>query len=184
MTSMETERLIIRNFDSDDWQALQEMIIQYESSEYAVYDHKWPTSAEEIKGVAEWFAGGDRFLAVCLKETGRFIGFISLNKKGKEDCQEFSLGYVFNFNYHGKGYATEGCRAIIDHAFSRLGADRIMSSTAAANYPSCRLLNRLGMRKTGEGTASFWKTEDGKPIEFPSFSFTLSRDEWLENQQK
>jgi len=184
MTSMETERLIIRNFDSDDWQALQEMITQYESSEYAVYNHEWPTSKEEIKGIAKWFADGDSYLAVCLRETGKFIGFISLHRSEKEDCQEFGLGYIFNFNYHGKGYATEGCQAIIDHAFSRLGADRITTGTAAANNPSCRLLKRLGMRKTGEGTASFWKTQDGKPIEFVSFSFALSRDEWLQRHQK
>lgn len=183
MTAMETERLVIRNFDGDDWQDLQEMIIQYQSSQLAVYDHQWPTSTEEIKGITKWFADGDSFLAVCLKETGKLIGFISLNRSDKEDCQEFNLGYVFNFDYHGKGYATEGCQAVVDHTFSELGADRVVSGTAAANHASCRLLKRLGMRKTGEGTGSFRKTQDGKPIEFVSFSFTLSKDEWLKHHQ-
>lgn len=49
MKVIETERLIIRNFKTDDWKALQEMIIQKESSEYAIYDHQWPTSDKEIK---------------------------------------------------------------------------------------------------------------------------------------
>lgn len=83
MTLLETERLIIRNFGTGDSEALHEMICQYESSELAAYDQQWPTSPEEIKGVTEWFAAGDSYLAVCLKDTGRFIGFVALNPEQK-----------------------------------------------------------------------------------------------------
>jgi hypothetical protein len=38
----------------------------------------------------------------------------------------------------------------------------VISGTAAANQPSCRLLLRLGMRVTGHGTGSFRKTADGE----------------------
>jgi RimJ/RimL family protein N-acetyltransferase len=178
MITIETERLVIRNFKISDWEALHEMIMQYESSEYAVYDQKWPTSPEEIKGVTEWFAGGDSFLAVCLKETGRFIGFVSLNQEQKEDCREFNIGYIFNSDYHGKGYATEACRAAIGHAFDRLQAQRVVTGTAAVNRASCRLLDRLGFKRTAESTGSFRNTEDGKPIEFLGYSYAISRDEW------
>jgi len=176
--TIETERLVIRNFKISDWEALHEMIIQYESSEYAVYDQQWPTSPEEIKGVAEWFAGGDSFLAVCLKDTGRFIGFVSLNQEQREDCREFNIGYIFNFDYHGKGYATEACRAAIGHAFERLQADRVITGTAAANRASCRLLERLGFKRTAESTGSFRNAPDGKPIEFLGYTYAISRDEW------
>jgi ribosomal-protein-alanine N-acetyltransferase len=177
MTRIETERLTIRNFDAADWQALRQMILQYESSEYAVYDHQWPTSEDEMKGIAEMFSKGDSFLAVCLKGA-EFIGFVALN--GTDSEREFNLGYCFNFDYHGRGYATEACRAIIDHAFSELQADKVVTGTAAANEPSCRLLQRLGMRKTGESTGSFRTTQDGKPIEFLGYSFGISREEWME----
>jgi [ribosomal protein S5]-alanine N-acetyltransferase len=55
----------------------------------------------------------------------------------------------------------------------------VISGTAAANQPSCRLLLRLGMRVTGHGTGSFRKTADGEPIEFEGLSFAISRGEWL-----
>jgi RimJ/RimL family protein N-acetyltransferase len=180
---METDRLVIRNFSIDDWQDLQEMIIQYQASEYAIYDHKWPTSTEEIKGIAKWFADGDSYLAVCLKNTRKLIGFVSTNQNKKEGSLDVSLGYCFNFNYHGKGYATESCQALIDYAFEQLGADRIVTGTAAANHPSCQLLKRLGLKKTGESTGSFWNTPDGKPIEFLGFSFALLKDEWLKHRR-
>ena len=96
-----------------------------------------------------------------------------------EEEQEFGLGYVFKSDYWGQGYATEGCRAVMDYAFGQLGADRIATGTGAANERSCRLLRRLGLRETGQSTGSFWKTPDGDPIEFLGLSFAISRDEWL-----
>ncbi|MGE5530116.1 MAG: GNAT family N-acetyltransferase [Patescibacteria group bacterium] len=181
MTTMETDRLMIRNFEASDWEVLHEMIVQYESSEYAVYDHQWPTSPGEIKEITKWFAGGDGFLAVCLKDTDRFIGFVSLNPEEpeeKEDCREFNLGYIFNADYHGKGYATEACRAVIGHAFDRLRARRVVTGTAAANRASCRLLERLGFQRTGESTGSFRNTPDGKPIEFLGRIYGIAKEEW------
>lgn len=52
------ERLLFRNFNSEDRRNLSEMTLQHESSEQAAYDHEWPTSAEELKGIANWFAEG------------------------------------------------------------------------------------------------------------------------------
>ena len=89
MVKIETERLIIRNFIADDCQALQEMVMQKESSEYAVYDHEWPTTEKEIKGIIEWFASGNRFLAVCLKIEDELIGFISLDNSNRGENREF-----------------------------------------------------------------------------------------------
>jgi len=175
---MGTERLVIRNFQASDWKALHEMIVQYQSSEYAAYDQPWPTSPEEIKGVTEWFASGDSYLAVCLREEDPFIGFVALNPRRGEDGRAYSLGYVFHPDYRGQGYATEACRAVLSNAFDRLRAQRVISGTAAADRPSCRLLERLGFQKAGESTASFRNAPDGRPIEFLAYSYALSREEW------
>ena len=176
--AIETDRLVIRGFRADDAEPLRQMIVRYQASEYAAYDHRWPTSPEEVKGVAEWFASGDSFLAVCLKATGTLIGFVALNGGEGEAGKELNLGYCFDADYHGKGYATEACRAALSRAFSTLGAARVVTGTAAANTPSCRLLARLGMSKTGEATGSFQQSEDGTPIDFLGYSFALSREEW------
>jgi len=172
---LHTDRLLVRNFRRDDWAALHELIFQYQSSEMAAYDHLWPTSVEEMRQVAEWFAGGDSHLAVCLKETGRLIGLVTLNLEDAEGRSEYSLGYIFNADYHGKGYATEACRAILDDAFARLGADRVIAGTAEANHASRRLLARLGFVKIGEDMVSFRNAPDGAPIEFLGYSFQLTR---------
>lgn len=177
MIRLETERLLVRNFRASDWQALHEIITQYQSSDMAAYDHEWPTAPEKIEEIAAWFAQGDHFLAVCLKDTDRLIGMASLNPE-KAEPPEFNLGYIFGSAYHGKGYATESCRALLGHAFTQLQAQRVVTGTAAANGPSCRLLARLGFQKTSEGTGSFRKKPDGQPIEFLGYGFALSRDDW------
>ena len=151
MQTIQTDRLVIRNFRPEDWRDLHAMIVQYQASAYAQYDHKWPTSEEEIQGIARWFSEGDSYLAVCLPATGKLIGFVALNKEEREEGLAFNLGYVFDAGYHGQGYATEACRAAIEHAFERLDAATMVSGTASANLPSCRLLARLGFRETGGG---------------------------------
>ena len=178
MIPLETERLVIRNFETSDWGYLHEMIIQYEASEYAAYDQSWPTSPEEIKGVVEWFSSGDNFLAVCLKDRGQFIGFVALNPEQSDENPAYNLGYIFNYNFHGKGYAAEACRAVLSRAFGRLSAERVVSGTAAVNQASCRLLERLGFRKISQSVGSFRTAANGEPVEFLGYQFALTKDEW------
>lgn len=175
---IETERLLIRNFIAEDAEALRDIVVRKEASEYAAFDHPWPTSLGAVRGIVEWFSKEDAYLAVCLKEDGTLIGFISLDPGDDERAREYDLGCFFHPDYHGRGYATEGCRAVLGHAFSRLRARRVTSGTAAANEPSYRLLQRLGFRQVGESETSFRDTEDGQPINFRGLAFALTREEW------
>jgi len=182
MLTIETSRLIIRNFRSSDAKDLRQMILKYSSSPYGIYDHKWPTSEQEIQGVTDWFAAGDQFFAICLKETGQFIGLISLSRSDNTERCEYDLGYIFDANYHRTGYATEGCRALIDHAFAEWKAQRVITGTAAINEPSCRLLARLGFKKISESTGHLQVAPNGTPYDFLGFTFELTREEWTKIQ--
>jgi RimJ/RimL family protein N-acetyltransferase len=150
MQAIETERLILRNFTPEDGPALSKMIGQYQQSPYAQYDHAWPTDPEEIRKVAQWFSEGDSYLAVCLRAEGVFIGFVCLNPE--EHCGEpaLNIGYIFDTDYHGRGYATEAGRAALARAFEVLGAARVVTGTAKENLPSVRLLKRLGLKEIAE----------------------------------
>jgi ribosomal-protein-alanine N-acetyltransferase len=161
MNKLETERLIIRNFVADDWQDLQEAIINYQASEWAKYEDPWSTAAEDIKGIVSWFASGDEFLAVCLKETGKLIGFVAINRRTEQEERVHNLGYVFNPEFSGQGYATESCNACMDYVFGELKAVSILTGTHPDNEPSIRLLERLKLRAIGNG------------------EWTITREEWL-----
>jgi ribosomal-protein-alanine N-acetyltransferase len=178
MKPIETARLVIRNYRPDDWQALQALSVAYAASEMSQYDEEWPTSTEEVKGMVEWFAGGDDFVGACLKDTGRLIGLVAVQRRTEQEGRVHGLGYVFHPAYHGQGYATEACRAAMRYLFDELEADRVESNTAAINEPSCRLLKRLGFVEHSRHTASFRKAEDGQRIEFEAISFAISREAW------
>jgi RimJ/RimL family protein N-acetyltransferase len=161
MISLHTDRLIIRNFNPDDWQELQEMIIRYQATESAQYEDPWPTSAADIRGIAGWFAGGDDYLAVCLKTTGKVIGLIAIERRKDQEDRMHNLGYVFHPSYHGQGFATEASKAAMGYLFGHLAADGILTGTHPANEASVALLRRLGLKAIGRG------------------EFAISRAEWL-----
>ena len=182
MIMLKTERLIIRNFRAGDWQSLHELIVQYQASEFAPYDQQWPTSQEDIRKITEYFAGGDNFMAVCLKDTGQLIGFVSLNPEKGDVERQFNTGYVFNSDFRGQDYAIEAFRAVLCHAFDQLQAYRVVTGTAAVNKGSCRLLEHSGFKKVGEETAFFKTAEDGRPMEFLGYRYAILKKEWQNSQ--
>jgi RimJ/RimL family protein N-acetyltransferase len=52
----------------------------------------------------------------------------------------------------GRGYATEGGRAWLDHAFGELGLARVVGAAHPDNVASQRVLEKLGMRREGGTT--------------------------------
>ena len=156
---LETDRLIIRNYVVDDWKELQELAIDYQASEWAQYDHPRPTSEEEVKGMAAWFASGDGYLAVCLKTTGKLIGLLNIHHKEVEEGRVHGLGYVLHSAYHGQGYATEACRAGLVQVFGSWRADWVTTGTHPENESSVRLLKRLGLSEVSEGAYAITREE-------------------------
>lgn len=108
---IETDYLIIRNFELKDEKDLREYMLQRIDSEFEGYpDFKKEKSKEEIKFRAE----SDEFFAIELKETHKVIGNIYL---GKREFNNRELGYVLNENYQNKGYGTQASKAIVEYAF-------------------------------------------------------------------
>lgn len=159
MITLETDRLIIRNFRPEDWQELQELAIEYRASKWAKYEDPWPTSEEEVKGMAAWFASGDGYLAACLKPTGKLIGLVAIERRKEQEGRVHNLGYVFHPSYHGQGYATESCRAAMEYMFDSLAAERILTGTHPDNEDSGKLLKRLGLKEIARGEFALTKTE-------------------------
>ena len=159
MKEIETERITLRNFSSDDWRELQDIIVHYQESEFAKYDHKWPTDEEGLKKAVEWFSTGDSFLAVCLKSSGSLIGFIAVDQQREQKEKTHNLGYIFHPEYRGHGYAFEACKTAMDFVFNQLSADIIVSGTHPGNKPSVSLLKRLGLKEISQGEFTISKVE-------------------------
>lgn len=60
---------------------------------------------------------------------------------------EAELGWVVAPSYTGQGYAAEAVGTVIDLCFGAFGLRRVHAGCFAANEPSWRLMERLGMRR-------------------------------------
>lgn len=81
---------------------------------------------------------------VVLKSERRVIGECGITYI-PEHGSDVEIAWIFNKAYHGKGYATEAARAVMDYAFGRAGISPLFALIDRANAPSIAVANRLGM---------------------------------------
>jgi [ribosomal protein S5]-alanine N-acetyltransferase len=79
---------------------------------------------------------GHGLWGVTRKEDGKFIGDCGLIVQEIEGIKELEVGYHFNKDYWGKGYARESAKACIDYALNRLDRSRVISLVRPENLPS------------------------------------------------
>ncbi|MEU7148568.1 GNAT family N-acetyltransferase [Streptomyces sp. NPDC045470] len=78
--------------------------------------------------------------------TGDFLGWFELVPAGRGDSGEVELGYRLFPSAWGRGYASEGARALVRAAFTVGGAQRVMGTTMAVNTASRRVMEKAGLR--------------------------------------
>ena len=172
---METERLLIRRFRPDDWWDLFEYLSQEETVKYEPYE---VFTEESSKLEAARRSEEHNYWAVCLKDCGKLIGNVYLSK---QEFDTWELGYVFNKNFHGKGYATEAARALLDDIFRNNNARRVVAMCNPLNESSWKLLERLGLRREGHLLKNiyFKKDKTGNPIWLDTYEYAILSDEWF-----
>lgn len=119
---------------------------------------------------------GGEFIAVCSRSTGQLIG--DLFAMAEEDT--FSVGWNFNPEFAGRGYAQEAARALFSYLFEQRDARRLYAYVEDHNAASQRLCERLGMRREGTFVefVSFTNDAAGKPIYENTMQYAILRREW------
>jgi RimJ/RimL family protein N-acetyltransferase len=100
-----------------------------------------PTARDEAARIVGR-ARGHRWIAYE-RATDAFVGWFGMRPSGPETRE---LGYRLVRAFWGQGLATEGSRALIAHAFSDLGVERIWAQTMTVNVASRRVMERCGLR--------------------------------------
>jgi RimJ/RimL family protein N-acetyltransferase len=84
-------------------------------------------------------------VVLAMQAHGRVIGDLTLVLSDPANAT-LEIGWVLRADARGAGYAAEGARAVLDLAFDRLGAHRVVAQLDARNTDSAALCERLGMR--------------------------------------
>lgn len=79
--------------------------------------------------------------------TGRFVGCCGLRPR---KAKEYEIGFHLLPGSWGKGYATEAARAVIEYAFTVLGAEKLFAGHNPHNSKSQKILNKLGFTYIGD----------------------------------
>ena len=174
LADVETERLHLRRFATTDVDALAVVFAKREVWEFPfgrafTRDETAAFLAAQIDqyescGVACWLA--------TERATDRVIGYVGISVPTFHPAilPTVEVGWRFDPDVWGRGYATEGARAALEQAFGPLGLDRVCSLPQDDNTASVAVAERLGMRRErtitlpGDGrrgpvdVAEFWIT--------------------------
>jgi RimJ/RimL family protein N-acetyltransferase len=111
-----------------------------------------PLSSEESDALvarieAHFDQRGFGLWAVEVPDVAPFVGFVGLSVPRFEahftPCVE--IGWRLAAEHWGKGYATEGARAVLAFGFETLALAEIVSFTTTGNVPSRRVMEKIGM---------------------------------------
>lgn len=113
-------------------------------------------------------------LAVDRLETGTLIGEVSLIWRSV-DARQGEVGWIFDPEHQGQGFATEAAAALLDLAFGEGDMHRVIARCDVRNLASFRLMERLGMRRE----AHFREHAIFKGEWDEEFIYAILRREWL-----
>ena len=164
---LESERLRLRPWRADDVHAFAAIVGDHEvmrlmgsGPRYAikraaarlvarVSDVEARRSIAEVERHWERYGYGE--WAVEERAGGGLVGKIGLRHHADftADRADVEVGWTLARHAWGRGYATEGGRLALDHAFVELGAERVISIARHDNERSLRVMERLGLRLQG-----------------------------------
>jgi RimJ/RimL family protein N-acetyltransferase len=111
--------------------------------------------------------------AVDRRDDGTFLGWVGVSR-WNPDYRSASLGYCFNEDAWGHGYATEAARALLQWALDTLDLNRLQAEVDTRNAASARVLEKLGFVR--EGTLREDCIVNGEVSD--SWVYGLLRREW------
>jgi RimJ/RimL family protein N-acetyltransferase len=148
---LETKRLVLRRFTEDDVYNLVELDSDPDVMHFINGGRPTPRREIESDVLPAFLAYYDRFAgygfwAAIEKSTGRFVGWFHFRPANAAHPDEVELGYRLHRSAWGKGYATEGSRALIHKGFAEFGVQRVVAFTMVVNVASRRVMEKAGLR--------------------------------------
>ena len=124
---LQTDRLLLRYADEGDVELLYELNSDPEVTRYLVA-RPLPRERIETDVLPQFLPGADgadpRYWIAVEKASGAAIGGFALDTPPDGPPSEGELGYRLRRTAWGKGYASEGARALIDTGFRDFGLGR------------------------------------------------------------
>lgn len=186
---LETERLILRRFTTDDVDNLFDLDSDPEVMRFLTGGPGTPRDEIERDYIPTYLSHYERFegygfWAAIEKATGDFLGWFHFRPHEGDPPDQPELGYRLRTSAWGKGYATEGSRALIRKGFTNLDVRRVVASTYQDNLGSRRVMEKSGMklvrtyRLTPEEMLEMFGITDSELFDGDDVEYAISKSEW------
>lgn len=147
---LETERLRLRRFTEADLDHLVDLDSDPDVMRFLTGGTPTPREAIAHEILPRFLraserGGGYGYWAAIEKASGEFLGWLSFRPREGGAPDEAVLGYRLRKSAWGRGYATEGARALIRRGFTELGVQRVVATTYSDNLASRRVMEKAGM---------------------------------------
>ncbi len=155
--TIETKRLVLRRLMPNDYKAMAAW-----DMDERVYKYLMSSACKTPEEPLSWLPRKDPnsrvniLMLVTEKSDGHAVGIYALNHDIPRDV--WTLSYVNRYDDWGKGYTTEGMKALMDHAVKVYGAHSFEGECAKENAGSAAVMKKLGMHYDHD---SFYKKNDG-----------------------
>jgi len=167
MPVLETQRIVLREFQFEDFDALAAILCDPETMRY------YPVSFDRA-AVADWIQrnrtryanDGHGLWAMILKSTRELIGDCGLVRQSVDAVDEIEIGYHVRRDLWNQGYASEAARACRDYGFANLKVDRLISLIRPENLASRRVAEKNGM--------TIWK--EVTKVDLLHYVYAITRD--------
>jgi RimJ/RimL family protein N-acetyltransferase len=150
---LETARLRLRAFTVSDVDNVLQVTGDVETMRYigdgATEDHEG--AAERLGRFLRYpkIYPGLGWWAAEEKSTKKFIGWFAL--RYVPGTVEVEIGYLLVKAAWGKGFATEGARALLAYGFDSVGMNRIVAIAQVPNRASQHVMKKIGLKDCGIG---------------------------------
>jgi len=145
---LETERLILREFEDSDVEALKSVLGDEKVMEFSLNGAMDEIQIKEfiVKSKARYENDKTGVWAAELKSSGKLVGGIGLPFQEVEGKRYMEVAYRLATKFWGQGLASEAAKACRDYAFNNLKSNYLISIIEESNTLSIAVATRIGMK--------------------------------------
>jgi ribosomal-protein-alanine N-acetyltransferase len=187
MITLETERLIIREYQESDLPEYHKLLSDKQNMYYLddIITNSLEESRESLRNTIEINNSGKaRRFCITLKDRNddKLIGGVGYEITTVTPHGKIAdpMGWFIMPEFQSKGYITEAAKCVLDFAFSQNECIRVVTGCYKDNMPTQRVMEKVGFRKEGERFEAQY--HDGKMKD--RLEYALNKDEWEIQKEK
>ena len=183
MLYLETDRLILRDFQESDFESYYALKSD-EKTMYDLQDIQLHSREEALEDFRQVLADRDRenrqffFFHMETKDTHEQVGSIGYTVTADTPVGKIvNMGYFTYPKFWGQGYTSEALKAVLEYCFTVDKVYRVTTGCLQENRGSERVMQKCGLIKEAEHVD--WEWHDGKMK--TRLEYRLLRHEWKTN---